>query len=245
MRLRSRMNNHFQKNEYVYLNQQFNEIKAPGVLKISSEQDCDEKIMMAFEEYPEKIILQANVTYLFKQNDRVAIVNNECADKFFVYRPVEGIDKTAISRITLKNDVLISSFEGEKLFFENIPEVLFEKTFNTLASGEYIFHEEKRSLQKNIPEQSLWSYGAIYTSNCDISQLVQYDFFPLIIGSAIKVRFVKRLSAHSFQDDIVNGAVKILIDKECPSVFYQSVFLKQISVNKVHVYLKKIVNEQI
>lgn len=240
MQLRNRMNNHFQKNEYIYLNQNFNAIKASGNLKISTQSDCDEKITMAFEEYPEKIILQATVNYLFKQGDGVAIVNNECDEKFFIYRPVGGVSKTAISKIVLKGDVLISSFEGDDLFFKNMPTQLFEKAFDTLSRGEHVFHKEKRSPQEDIPEQSLWSYGAIYTPDCDISQLVQYDFFPLIIESSIKVRFVKRLLAKSFQDDIANGGIKIPIDKDCDSIFYESVFLKQISVNKVHVYLKKI-----
>jgi hypothetical protein len=197
MQLRNRMNTHFQKNEHVYLNQRFNDIKAPGGLKISTDQDCEEKITMAFEEYPEKIILQVTVNYLFKQGDRASIVNAECREKFFIYKPVAGVTKTAISKIILKSDILISSFEEEQSFLKNIPITLFEKTFDTLSSGEHVFHTEKRSPQENVPEQSLWSYGAIYTPDCDISQLVQYDFYPLIIESAIKVRFIKRLSASS------------------------------------------------
>lgn len=213
-------------------------ISSPQIISFKNNLALEEDVQPITKVFPEKIIIQAHINLSFYQDEYIFIVDEEKNKKFFPYKAKTGVEKKSISEITLNYDVLLSNFDQEHLMHDVIPDTLFQKKFDVMCSGQNQ-SAEIRSPQNFVPGQSLWSYGAIYTPDFDACQLVQYDFFPLIIDNTLGARFVKRASASSVLDDVTAGKICIYPFENNQHLYYASIFMKQINNNKVHLYFKK------
>ena len=220
--------------------------KINGVAKLETiseiEETLEETIIEAADDYPEKVVLQATLNLQSREDNKSVIKHLPSNRNFFIYKAKGGVVKKAISGITLSYDFFLSSFDKEKDVIKCIDQQLYHKDFESLSFGEHVFDDKKRSPQNKDLGQSLWSYGAIFTPECNVCQLIQYDFFPIFLNNEIKVKFVKREEAFSLLDDISNGCIKIPIieNDENLGFFYQSSFIKQITQNTAHIYFKKV-----
>lgn len=240
--------NHFIKNENENENGKYflDEIMTSNIAMtlFRNIDDVDENILDDFSDLPEKIIIQAKVVPTFHTCENTYVKGIDATSSYAVYDKDYGVINKALSKLQLIGENFIS--DELKDFHTNIfkDQILFEKTFDVLKPGVYKPTLEKRSPRENIPEQSLWSYGAIYTSDFDVCQLVQTNFFALTIGFETKIRFVHDQTQQSVGQSVQNGAIKIPIDKDFEGIYYQSFFIKNITPTAVHIHLEKVLSHK-
>lgn len=189
-------------------------------------------------ELPDTFVIQVIIKPTYKINNETFVKANSSASPMSVYHN-SNMPAKAIEKINLLFDAFIYNPEKNTHWQEKVklPPCVYEISFDTLDIGTFVFHQEKRLPQEKIPEQSLWSYGATYSTDFDLCQVVQTKILPICVNNATLLQYERLTSPHTVGDKILNGAIKLAIS---PDDIYQSYFIKNITPKIAHLYMKKI-----
>lgn len=225
---------HFEKGEGVALSLSIQESAVFDFLPVHNIFTEDEKI-------PDAFVVQVFIKPTFKVNRSTFIKADPSAASVCVYDG-DALPFKAIEKIALYFDGFI--FDGEKNSNwqekVNIPPCIYEFSFDTLKDGTFVFDNEKRLPQKNSPRQSLWSYGATYSTDFELSQVAETKITPVCVNNATLLRYSRAPSPHTLGDKIFAGCIRLIAQT---GDAYASYYIKNISPTLAHLYMKKVPND--
>ncbi|HCU06322.1 MAG TPA: hypothetical protein DIC42_01885, partial [Holosporales bacterium] len=124
-----------------------------------------------------------------------------------------------------------------------IPDILLEKRYDVLRNGNIII-DEKRLPQLKAGEQSLWSYGATYSTDRSTCQVRHRNFSVDFMNGLPFVKLVENPNEEALGAYFMHGKFSFFVGGKNNFIKkYASFFMKDVVPGFIHIHCKEVQND--
>lgn len=238
---RNRLNKAFLKgNSYQVINHEVNDIDDKVSYVLKPPDDFELQLYDGASELPPVIIIQAQVQPTFYEDPDIVV--NARGHVISLYK--NGILNLprCISQMKVVYDHIITEEGRNNDWIRDcqIPEVLLEKKYDVQEKG-VITIGEKRLPQQKVEEQSLWSYGATYSTDKTTCQVRQKFFNIDFINGNPFIRMLDNPNAEAFGAYFMQGKFSFFVHGKNNLIKkYSSFFMKDVVSGFIHIHCKEV-----